>query len=350
MSQPNPRPAVTQHPKSLHVVEAERVLKAKLLEAQRDIVWALINRGEAMLPLIRDIKATDFTDPNCRLLFTSMMDMVKQGETLGMLELTEYMDDKGRLSQLPGEGPRSGEDYIASLARKGFVHDMPSIVRRFRRIMASIAAVQPLEALSQDLKNRGGGSFEQLVGSAEKAIIAVKEASRKSAHVTFGDATAQIAESWEAQKKFRRIKTGHKITDRETGGLLSPGLVLLVGDPGKGKSTLVANWVDSISAREPVLFISIEMSVDENAARVLSLQTGFCESDILEGRLSRDQKAKLFALDTTQRLEFWADSAWLYDIEAIIVERAESGVKVFVVDLMGDVKCGKKEKWQGGGR
>ena len=58
-----------------------------------------------------------------------------------------------------------------------------------------------------------------------------------------------------------RISTGISELDRVLGGGLVPGMVVLLGgDPGIGKSTLLLEAADRLSASAPVLYVSGEES------------------------------------------------------------------------------------------
>jgi DNA repair protein RadA/Sms len=80
-----------------------------------------------------------------------------------------------------------------------------------------------------------------------------------------------------ATKELERIPTGLGELDRALGGGLVGGqVVLLGGDPGIGKSTLLLQALSSFEAAEKVLYVTGEESADQIAmrARRLGLETG----------------------------------------------------------------------------
>jgi DNA repair protein RadA/Sms len=80
-----------------------------------------------------------------------------------------------------------------------------------------------------------------------------------------------------ATKDLERIPTGLGELDRALGsGLVGGQVVLLGGDPGIGKSTLLLQALSSFDAREKVLYVTGEESADQIAmrARRLGLETG----------------------------------------------------------------------------
>ena len=64
--------------------------------------------------------------------------------------------------------------------------------------------------------------------------------------------------------KYERYKTGYDELDRVLGGGLVQGsLVLLGGEPGIGKSTLIIQICDKVKVEGPVLYVSGEESASQ---------------------------------------------------------------------------------------
>jgi DNA repair protein RadA/Sms len=67
---------------------------------------------------------------------------------------------------------------------------------------------------------------------------------------------------------FERTPTGQEELDRVLGGgIVAGGVVLIGGDPGIGKSTLLLQAIDDLSAKMPVLYVSGEESGAQIAMR-----------------------------------------------------------------------------------
>lgn len=74
-------------------------------------------------------------------------------------------------------------------------------------------------------------------------------------------------------KENIRISTGEEELDRVLGGgIVAGGVILLGGDPGIGKSTLLLQAVSTLSERMPVLYISGEESAEQIALRARRLK------------------------------------------------------------------------------
>ena len=149
-------------------------------------------------------------------------------------------------------------------------------------------------------------SLEQRTATAARPARAVRAAQP----VALGAAAAGgAAES--------RIATGAQELDRVLGGGIVPGSVILLGgDPGIGKSTLLLQVAASVAGSRPVLYASGEESVAQVTLRAqrLSLAAAalgvLAETDlaaILE--LSAERRAALLVIDSIQTVQSAAGGA-----------------------------------------
>lgn len=99
-----------------------------------------------------------------------------------------------------------------------------------------------------------------------------------SARVGYAGEQARVVRMQDiAVGNHERFATGIGELDRVLGGGLVPGSVVLIGgDPGIGKSTILLQAMASISAKEPALYITGEESLDQIAMRAerLGVQAG----------------------------------------------------------------------------
>ena len=108
-----------------------------------------------------------------------------------------------------------------------------------------------------------------------------------------------------------RVSTGIGELDRVLGGGLVPGMVVLLGgDPGIGKSTLLLEAADNLSASVPVLYVSGEESRSQIKLRAdrlgvkgenLFLYTETNAEEAIER--AKEVKAKMLIVDSIQTME-----------------------------------------------
>lgn len=93
---------------------------------------------------------------------------------------------------------------------------------------------------------------------------------QKTADKTIAASPAEIIdlEKLDSQKEGRRLTANIQELDRVLGGGLIPGsLILLGGEPGIGKSTLVAQMANAIGKKNQVIYVSGEESAGQIKAR-----------------------------------------------------------------------------------
>lgn len=131
------------------------------------------------------------------------------------------------------------------------------------------------------------GAWNSLVEEAKqtekKAVV-----DRTSGQVLHGEKIADVV----IGSMGTRIATGSSQLDEVLGGGLMPGgVVLLAGQPGIGKSTLLLQIVLAIGAREPVLYISGEESAGQVRLRAERLAATLPDNVSLIATTSADDIA-----------------------------------------------------------
>lgn len=125
---------------------------------------------------------------------------------------------------------------------------------------------------AQSPKWVGQCSSCQAWNTLEETVATATSGSRESRFDTLAPAAAvQLLTEIDAEH-FSRISSGSAELDRVLGGGLVKGSVILLGgDPGIGKSTLLLQALQTMSQSEPVLYITGEESAEQIALRAQRL-------------------------------------------------------------------------------
>lgn len=125
---------------------------------------------------------------------------------------------------------------------------------------------------AQSPKWVGQCSSCQAWNTLEETVATATSGSRESRFDTLAPAAAvQLLAEIDAEH-FSRISSGSAELDRVLGGGLVKGSVILLGgDPGIGKSTLLLQALQTMSQSEPVLYITGEESAEQIALRAQRL-------------------------------------------------------------------------------
>lgn len=141
------------------------------------------------------------------------------------------------------------------------------------------------------------GAWNTLV---EEAVVSVRDPQQRGSVQRLSDVSAMHA---------ARVSTGMSELDRVTGGGLLAGMVVLLGgDPGIGKSTLLMQAADCLAGKGAVLYVSGEESAAQLKLRADRLQVQndmllLCDTS-LEHALeqARAQKADFLIVDSIQTI------------------------------------------------
>jgi len=93
---------------------------------------------------------------------------------------------------------------------------------------------------------------------------------------------------------FTGLNVGWKTLDEATKGFKKSTLVLVIGEVGKGKSTILLNWASEINNRgKNVIFFSFEMPMWQVKARWVARELRIPYSGFMHGDLSDDDEENL---------------------------------------------------------
>lgn len=185
------------------------------------------------------------------------------------------------------------------------------------------------------------GEWNSLV--EEVVAPAPKRPSTRQAPIT-GAQPVRLAEV--SAEALPRLSTGMGELDRVLGGGIVPGsLVLLGGDPGVGKSTLLTQVADILSHEQPVLYVSGEESAHQMKLRAKRLGVAganlyvLAETnlEVILAHINRLQPALVIvdSIQTTQTGELESAPGTVAQVRAcgVALQRVakEQGIAVFLV-------------------
>jgi len=106
------------------------------------------------------------------------------------------------------------------------------------------------------------------------------------------EAYNNIAKAHETGRPVNFIPTGFIDFDSKIGGLQKDGLIIVAGRPSMGKTAFAMGIARNVSSTMPVLGMSMEMSGEQLAMRMLAAENGVDLQDMMQGKLvSNDWRA-----------------------------------------------------------
>lgn len=136
------------------------------------------------------------------------------------------------------------------------------------------------------------------------------------------------------------VQTGYRqLDDLLGGGLLNSGFYVLAARPGVGKTTFALSVADKVAqAGGGVLFVSLEMDVEQIMAKRIARETGISASELMMGKLMREEQAKMAraACDLSD-LPFSMNKKARATVDDIrnMARKVKENLRLIVVDYFG---------------
>lgn len=238
---------------------------------------------------------------------------------------------------------------------KEYKHDLERLKSRFaeRQLILAKDQLNKIDFGSVDI----GKTF----GDLQKTIQNVKNLSHQKTYESrsLRDSLGNFTESFRQKKEnpeFNKgISTGYSFLDWSTNGIKPSDFILVCGESGHGKSTLLANiamnmWKgdnkvgsENFKDGKNIIYFSLEMPYENCFNRLISSLSGVPYKKIENAKLNRDEMNQLRkALDFINKYPYnfiivdIPRMACANDIEAIVNEaKQEHSIDAIFVDYLG---------------
>jgi replicative DNA helicase len=277
------------------------------------------------LPAVAEIVGPeDFALEIDRIIYQAALDLNREGEPIDPVVLKKkagVISDKYLLNLMEYTLTAANAEMYAKEVRKA------SMLRKIKALAQSV--IEDNEEDPRKIIARLESELEQIETRETSAEIA----SPDEAMMSFYDHREKVDNG-----KFAYCPTGLAPIDRILGGgLLQSGLYILAARPGMGKTALALQVMDHIATYGPVLFVSLEMDIEQIQARRIGRVAGLSGNKLLMGRLNEQEYQRVAnASDKIRKLPVYInkkEGATVTDISNMA--RKIKGLVCIVVDYIG---------------
>ena len=256
--------------------------------AEQAVAGSLLIDARSLAAIRSIVKAGDFSSAPCAAIYRSVCRLTDEGAAIDPVTIQRDAAAHGdpldtnylmQLMEITPTAANAGE--YASL-----VHDAA-----IRRAVRDAAQNMTERALDETISTAEllSGALEQVqsINSGTTASIVSSE----QAATEFLDYRDQL----ECGKASATVSTGFRKLDMLLGGgMLKSGLYIAAARPGIGKTTVGLKIADRAAKCIPVLFISLEMDIDQLTARRIADRTGIRIGKLLQdGSLTEEEREKI---------------------------------------------------------
>lgn len=297
-----------------------------MISAENSLVGAILIDPRCLPAVSEIVGPEDLALEINQTIFRAALDLSRSGKTVDPVTIKKRAKldaDQYLLELMETTGTAANAELYAVEVRKS------SMKRQ-------------LAAIAQNILEDNWGDPQEMIGTVQRELEAVEQR----------DTLAELAGPDEAMAAFYDhrdqvdsgghgcVPTGLEPVDRILGGgLLNSGLYILAARPAMGKTALALQVIDHMARYGPVLFVSLEMDLEQIEARRIGRVAGLPGDKLLMGRLNEreyDRVAK--AADKIRVLPVHVNkkpSATVTDIGHMA--RKVKNLRCIVVDYLGKI-------------
>ena len=315
------------------------------LEVEQGLLGAILVNNLALNQVGDRLRPEHFYQPVHQKIFAAILHFHDRGQVSNPSVLRHYFEKDEALQTV------GGADYLRDIAAASVI---VINIHNYADVIYDLALKRQLITLGEQVVN---DAYElELDKPATRQIEAAEQGLFQLS--ASGDTSGgfkqfrQIVQAALSKAEFAHknkgavigITSGLKDLDRMLGGLQPSDLLILAGRPSMGKTALATTiaWRAAeavVKTGGSVGFFSLEMSAEQLATRILSMESGLNSSDILRGHLAPEQFGQLIsAHDKLASLPMHIDDTPALSISALRTRarrlKRTQNVELIVVDYL----------------
>ncbi len=318
------------------------------IEAEQAVLGSLLIDKRAIERIASFLRPDDYYLPVNAELYRSMLQLYERDQPTDVLTLADHLQAHERLDEMGGLAYLTSLTTIVPTSLN--VEYYARIVERLAVLRRLIDAGGRITAVGFDERRAADEALEE----AERILFEVSRLRVTRDFVPLANILAEVYEKIEHihshDSEITGITTGFIDLNRITGGLQRSDLIVLAARPSMGKTSLALNVAHSVSVKSklPVGIFSVEMSAEQIAQRLISMEAQVEMQRLRTGRMSDvDWDRLLQAVGVLSEAPiFIDDTPGLSMVEMRSKARrlhSEQGLGLIVVDYLQLMQGGSNE-------
>lgn len=263
------------------------------IEAEKSVIGSMMMSRDAISVAAEILVGEDFYQKQYGIIFDTMIGMINEGKEVDPVTLQDSLKAKGVPDQVGGIEVL--KDLLLAVPTSVNIKQYASIVKEkavLRRVIETTDEISKSCYLGKD-------SAEDILAETEKKIFNLVQSRGSSDYTpirTIVLKTLQdISKAYQTKGNVTGIATGFTDLDYMLSGLQPSDLILVAARPSMGKTAFVLNIASYVAVRNniPTVIFSLEMSGDQLAKRMLSLETGVEAQSLRTGDLNDREWGKV---------------------------------------------------------
>ena len=262
------------------------------LEAEQALLGAILIDSRSLTDIVGVVRPEDFYLKQNREIFEAIYSMFNFSQNIDPVTVLEKLREMGYFHD-------NSRDYIKQLLE---ITPSAANAMRYATIVRDTSMLRSLQdagvEIVDDVQHQQGTPSE-LLEKAEKKIFSIRKGDNNDAlehiGVTMHKVFDHLAELAESDTAIPGLSTGLVDLDRQLNGLNKSNLLLVAARPAMGKTAFALNLCINVAKKykKTVAMFSLEMSREELAMRLLSIESFVDGKKLQTGKLSPEEWSKV---------------------------------------------------------
>ena len=308
------------------------------IEAELSVLGAMMLKKEAVTQAIELLRSDEFYRQAHRVVFEAMESLVREGEPVDIVTVTESLRKSGLLEQV------GGITFLANLT-----NSVPSTANlaHYAKIVKEKAILRSLIDVSTEIAGMAYEGSEDIavqLDGAEQKILAIAGGRTTGTFTPIKDvvfdAVDRVNQLAQSKGGITGLSTGLATLDSVTRGLQKSDLIIVAARPAMGKTAFVLNLATHVALQGgTVAFFSLEMPREQLMHRIFCAEGQIDATHLARGELDEEEWSRLVKVaDRMIKTNLYFDdtsSTTVMDIRTRARRlKAERGLDLIAIDYL----------------
>jgi len=263
------------------------------VDAERAVLGSILLKADVCDDVALIVRVDDFSDEGHQLLYRHLLELHDSGKRIDVTIVLERLRTKGDLDRFGG--PAALAEIIEAVPHAAHASHYAHIVRDKSMLRSLIDAGTDILRDAYDSPDEP----RELLSRAESTIFAILEnrssAEARPIQAVLEEMMVRMDARMKNEHAIGGVETGFTELDALCGGMHNSELIILAARPSMGKTAMAMNIAEhiSISTKQPVLFVSLEMACLELADRLLCSAARVNGQRLRNGTISQEDRRRL---------------------------------------------------------
>lgn len=330
------------------------------IEAEQNLLGLLLANNDHLYKVSEFLLSKHFYLPVHSMIFNIIVQIVERGLSANIISIRNYLKDEAIFK----EAKIDSNKYLVKIFSEAKLHiDIYTLAKSIqdayiRRKIVNINEYYIFKAKNEKIEQ----TAEEILDNQEQELFVLSSQNSNdincfSLHDSLNKVVDKLKKAKIKNNAVSGVDTGYYKLNEYTGGFQSSDLVIIAGRPSMGKTALAINIAIKIAKefhsnsieKKSIVFFSLEMSAEQIASRILSIETDIDSAKMRIGKIESKEMTNIAdQIVRISDLPFFIDDTPAITVSMIRARarrmKRQNGVSMLVVDYLQLVRSSNLTK------